>query len=160
MVKENKLWLGHKSGGFKFEVPESYSTGNIEIDENGKKYAKLGNITWFTNLETKKRHEKLILYRTYNENDYPKYDNYDAINVDKVADIPVDYYGVMGVPITFMDKYNPDQFEIVDCNEYRVNENIPYKKHGLVKDKEASIGTRITYARILIKRKDTSTHEN
>ena len=82
---------------------------------DGKTIAKFGNICWYTNLDITKRHEDLLLYRRYKEDlsRYPKYDNYDAVEVSKVADIPEDYYGVMGVPITFMDKYNPDQFDIV-----------------------------------------------
>jgi hypothetical protein len=74
---------------------------------------RVSGVHWFTNLETKKRHEDLILYKKYTPEEYPKYENYDAIDVSKTADIPVDYYGKMGVPITFMDKYNPDQFEII-----------------------------------------------
>ena len=98
LIKDNKLWLGYTH-------PKEFITpGSTQ---------KFGNISWFTNLETKKRTEDLLLFRTYNEKDYPKYDNYDAINVDKVKDIPMDYYGVMGVPITFLDSYNPNQFEII-----------------------------------------------
>jgi hypothetical protein len=76
----------------------------------------MGSVVWFTNLDIKKRHEDLILYKKYsgNEKEYPKYDHYDAINVDKVTDIPQDYMGAMGVPVTFLDKYNPKQFEILD----------------------------------------------
>ena len=81
---------------------------------------RVSGVNWFTNLDIKKRHEDLILYKTYNKTDYPKYDNYDAINVDKTKDIPKDYKGSMGVPITFMDKYNPEQFEILG-NEYDLN---------------------------------------
>ena len=83
------------------------------MDENGKKYWKVPSISWFTNLEIKKRHEDLILYKTYNEQEYPKYENYNAINIDKVKDIPVDYTGEMWVPITFLNNYNPDQFKII-----------------------------------------------
>ena len=80
---------------------------------------------WFTNLDIAKRHEDLILYQTYkgNEDDYPKYDNYDAINVDKTNEIPMDYAGAMGVPITFLDKYNPDQFEIGIANLAKGNDD-------------------------------------
>jgi len=100
-IKNDELWLGLTS-------PKEF----VEPSGNIKKF---GNIKWFTNLDTKKRHEDLILWKTYrdNESDYPMYDNYDAINVDKVKDIPVDYEGAMGVPITFLDKYNPEQFEIM-----------------------------------------------
>ena len=108
---------------------------------------------WFTNLEIDKRHEDLDLYKTYTPEEYPKYDNYDAINVNKTKDIPKDYAGAMGVPITFLDKYNPEQFEIISSNDYRINETIPFKEHGLIKDKDGAINGKPTYARILIKNK-------
>lgn len=99
-------------------MPSNFERNNTYI-ENGKKYAKFGNICWFTNLDTKKRHEMLPLYKKYFPEEYPKYDNYPAINVDKTADIPYDYDGLMGVPITFLDKYNPEQYEIIDAiNRY------------------------------------------
>lgn len=83
------------------------------IDENGKLWRNLGNICWFTNLDIRKRHEQMILIRKYRPEEYPVYDNYDAIEVSMAANIPMDYAGVMGVPITFLDKFNPDQFEII-----------------------------------------------
>lgn len=113
LLKDNILWLGYKSGAQEFCVPDRYEGNNIYTDIGGVKRAKFGNICWFTNLETAKRHTELILYRKYTPEEYPRYDNYDAINVDKVTDIPYDYNGAMGVPITFMDKYNPEQFEIL-----------------------------------------------
>ena len=115
LIRDNKLWLGHKSGDMKFKVPAYYEPRETRFwqDETGQKWRSLGNICWFTNLEHAKRHEELILYRSYNEQDYPKYDNYNAINVNKVVDIPVDFDGVMGVPITYLDKFNPKQFEII-----------------------------------------------
>ena len=90
----------------------------------------MGSIYWFTNLTTKKRHENLILYKSYkgNEDSYPKYDGFDAINVDKVAEIPLDYKGMMGVPITFVDKYNPDQFEILGLDRYIDGNPTPGKR--------------------------------
>lgn len=112
LIAQNYLWLGHNAGAQSFEVPKSFDKENVYI-ENGKKFAKFGNICWFTNIQTTKRKEILPLYKKYVPEEYPKYDNYDAINVDKVSDIPYDYDGVMGVPITFLDKYNPEQFEIV-----------------------------------------------
>ncbi|MHB9296380.1 putative site-specific DNA-methyltransferase (adenine-specific) [Pillotina sp. SPG140] len=114
LIKENKLWLGYgfSAGNAYFEVPDDYSNTQIFII-NGKRLAKFRSCCWFTNLDTKKRHEDLILYKKYTPEEYQKYDNYDAINVDKIAEIPQDYKGVMGVPITFVDKYNPDQFEII-----------------------------------------------
>lgn len=139
LIKEDKLWLGHRSGAFTFMVPETSSKNNVSMGADGQKYAKFGNISWYTNLDTIKRHENLILYKEYNPEDYPKYDNYDAINVDKVADIPVDYMGAMGVPITFLDKYNPEQFIILSSNDFRLSEKVPYKAHGLIKDKDGSV---------------------
>ena len=107
---------------------------------------------WFTSFNVRSN-EYLELSKDYNESEYPKYDNYDAINVNKTKDIPKDYYGVMGVPITFLDKHNPKQFEILNSNNYRVNENVPFKVHGLIKDKDGAINGKPTYARILIRRK-------
>jgi len=119
LIKENKLWLGVDNNGTKwFQVPDHYeiTTKSRKKIENGKQFFSMGSIVWFTNLDIKKRHENLILYNTYsgNESKYPKYDYYEAINVNKVTDIPIDYKGAMGVPITFLDKHNPEQFEILD----------------------------------------------
>jgi len=114
LIKDGKIWLGIDNGGTKwFQVPLHY---NIQTQtrikvENGVKYFSKGSIMWFTNLDHKKRHEELTLYKRYTATEYPEYDNYDAIDVPKVAEIPMDYDGVMGVPITFLDKYNPAQLE-------------------------------------------------
>lgn len=117
LIKENKMWLGVgiTSGDRKFVVPDNYplNAAGCGIDENGKKYIRVKGVRWFTNLDHKKPHEELLLYKKYNEEEYPKYDNYDAIEVGKTKDIPMDYNGIMGVPITFLDKYCPTQFEIV-----------------------------------------------
>jgi len=115
MIAENRLWLGYNSGHFWFKVPDSYEIKktDFKIDEHGQKWRRMGNICWFTNVDIEKRHENMSLFRSYSPELYPKYDNYDAINVDRTVDIPCDYYGVMGVPITFLSQYNPDQFEIV-----------------------------------------------
>ncbi|MEO4007298.1 adenine-specific methyltransferase EcoRI family protein [Flavobacterium sp. CAU 1735] len=149
-VKENKIWLGVDNGGTKwFEVQDHYDIGTESRKkiENGRKFFSMGSVVWFTNLDTKKRHEDLILYKTYNSNDYLKYDNYDAIEVSKVSDIPVDYDGVMGVPITFLDKYNPDQFEIVGSNRgIDQDENGIYGRGSFVNGKE-------TFKRIFIRNK-------
>ena len=119
LLRDNKIWLGDKSGDMAFMVPEYYEARETRYweDENGQKWRSLGNICWFTNLDIKKRHEELILVKRYDPDVYLHYVNYDAINVDKVADIPCDYAGVMGVPITFMEKYNPDQFEILGTSD-------------------------------------------
>ena len=121
--------------------------------ESGVQYFSMGRIVWFTNMETTKRHQELTLYKKYTPEEYPKYDNYEAINLDKVSDIPMDYKGVMGVPITFLDKYNPEQFEILSSNDIRLNDKVPFKEHGLIKDKDGAINGKPTYVRIVIKNK-------
>jgi hypothetical protein len=117
LLMDGRMWLGHRSGAMKFRVPNDKEKDGLILDEEGNKWQNFGNICWFTNLDYPKRHEDLILYKTYNSNDYPKYDNFDAIEVSKVSEIPVDYVGVMGVPITFLDKHNPDQFQIVGVSQ-------------------------------------------
>lgn len=134
LIKENKLWLGNRSGDMAFKVPPYYEERETRfwIDKDGQKWRSLGNVCWFTNIPHKKRNLPMDFYKTYNEKDFPKYDNYDAIEVSKVSDIPMDYYGVMGVPITFLDKYCPAQFEIVafrkgnDGKDLCVNGKCPY----------------------------------
>ncbi len=118
LLKENKMWLGHDNNGTKwFLVNDDYdiATESRKKMENGQKYFSMGSIVWFTNINISKRYEDFKLYRRYygSESDYPKYDSYDVINVDKIKDIPMDYEGVMGVPITFVNKHNPEQFEIL-----------------------------------------------
>jgi hypothetical protein len=129
-IMANKLWFGYENGGIKwFQVPDYYdiTTESRKKVVDGVKYFSMGRIYWYTNLDTVKRHENLTLYRHYDPDDYPMYDNYDAIEVAKVAEIPVDYAGIMGVPITFLDKYNPEQFEILGLSgtDYPVT-----KKYG------------------------------
>ena len=118
LIKENKAWLGVNMGrGISgFIVPKNYELYGSEarVDEDGNRIVATNNCLWLTNLDNAKRHEELILYKNYTPEEYPTYDNYDAINVDKTKDIPMDYKGAMGVPITFLDKFNPDQFEIID----------------------------------------------
>lgn len=117
LIKDGKLWLGASihSGDRKFYVPEDYplNASGCGIDEEGRKYIRVKGVRWFTNLDYAIRHEDLDLYKRYNEEDYENFFNYPAINVNKTAEIPCDYFGDMGVPITFLDKYNPEQFEIV-----------------------------------------------
>lgn len=117
LIKGNRIWLGHTSPTV-FRTAEALSEAgnNTFLADDGKLYAKFGNTRWFTNVDTACRHHDLYALlrdNRYDAGKYLVYDNYPAINVDKVADIPLDYQGVMGVPITFLDKYNPDQFEIV-----------------------------------------------
>ena len=135
LLMENRVWLGYHSGHTWFgtpdgyQVPERYLTTDKKkmrsngymIDDNGRVWRNLGNICWFTNLDIPKRHQPLDLRGNYykgHEDEYPKYDNYDAINVSTVNDIPCDYDGIMGVPVTFMDKYCPEQFDIVGGSQY------------------------------------------
>lgn len=111
-VMDNKIWLGYGFKGGAAHFISAYDDVATAGDHR-EGMIRVSGVVWFTNLETKKRQEKLILYKTYTPNDYQKYDNYNAINVDKTDEIPIEYDGVMGVPITFMDKYNPEQFEIL-----------------------------------------------
>ena len=159
LIKNNKIWLGASihSGDREFRVPDYYplNAAGCRVDSKGNKYIRVKGVRWFTNLDYKERHEDLILYKRYygNEEEYPKYDNYDAINVDVTKDIPMDYEGAMGVPITFIDKYNPDQFEIISCNDIRLYDYVPFKEHGLIKDKDGTINGKPKYVRIVIKNK-------
>lgn len=115
LIRDNKMWLGYNNGDMKFRVPDSYAPRAVRfwIDEEGKKWRSLGNACWFTNLDISKRHEDMVLYKTYDPCEYQTYANYEGIEVGRTEHIPMDYKGPMGVPITFLDKYNPDQFEII-----------------------------------------------
>lgn len=115
LIMENQIWLGYNSGDMAFKVPSDYEARETRYwqDETGQKWRSLGNICWFTNLDHDKRHEEIDLVCRFSPEEYPIYDNYAAINVNRVDDIPSNYDGVMGVPITFFDKYNPNQFEIL-----------------------------------------------
>lgn len=124
LIKDNRVWVGYgfnMSLVYKTPYPNLLEANRAFVKQKGYNpddgYVKVPAICWFTNLDTTKRHEELIMYKTYTPEEYPHYDNYDAINVDKVTDIPCDYFGVMGVPITFLDKFNPFQFEILGCTE-------------------------------------------
>lgn len=146
LIKENKVWLGvHLGRGVSgFIVPEHYELYGTEarIDDNGNRIVSPNNCLWLTNLDNFIRHEDIPLTKKYfgNEDEYPKYDNYDAININKTKDIPSDYKGVMGVPITFLHKFNPEQFEL-----------IKFRKG--MDGKDLSINGKCPYFRILIKNK-------
>lgn len=134
LLKENRVWIGASihSGDRKFYVPDDYplNAAGCGIDDDGRRFIRVKGVRWYTNLDIKQRHEEMILVKRYNSELYPKYDNYDAINVDSTADIPCDFDGVMGVPITFMDKYSPDQFEIIGLGIANLGLSIgvhPYK---------------------------------
>ena len=117
LIRDNKVWLGPSitSGDRKFYVPADYplNASGCGFDEEGKRYIRVKGVRWFTNLDHNKRHEELDLVCHYSVEEYPTYENYNAINVGRTSDIPMDYGAIMGVPITFLDKYNPDQFEII-----------------------------------------------
>jgi hypothetical protein len=163
LIMQNKIWLGYKSGDMAFKVPADSEPKETRYwqDETGQKWRSMGNICWFTNLDIKKRHEELILYKTYSPKEYPRYDNYNAVEVSKVELIPCDYEGVMGVPITFLDKYNPEQFEILGMtdrgNIYGLTTKIypstmsDLNRRGAILMPDGTL--KGTYARLLIKRK-------
>lgn len=144
LIKENKIWLGPSihSGDREFGVPPHYplKAAGFRVDENGNKFIRVKGVRWFTNLDFKERHEDLTLYKNYNPEEFPTYDNYNAINIDKTKDIPMDYKDPMGVPITFLDKYNPEQFEII---KFRKGDD----------DKDLSINGKCPYFRVIIKNK-------
>ena len=149
LIKENKMWLGYTCNKtLSFAVPNDYRYDEKETEKisDGKHYGKVPAISVFTNLDIPKRHEPMLLGWKFEKGlemgIYQKYDNYDAYNVDKVCQIPRDYDGVLGVPITFLDKYCPEQFEILNANDYRTADNVPKKSHGLIKDKEGYIRER------------------
>ena len=147
LIKNRKMWLGMDNGGTKwFEVKPHYE---IETEarkriENGKKYFSMGNIAWFTNLDHSKRHQEIILTQRYSPEKYQKYDNYDAIEVNKYTDIPMDYDGEMGVPVTFIDKHNPKQFEIVGMDRPLITGRTGKQSRFKIEGKEV-------YARIVIR---------
>lgn len=148
LIRDNKLWLGPSisSGDRKFNVPDDYPlyAAGCGTDSDGRRFIRVKGVRWFTNLDHNKRHEKLDLVCRYSPEEYPYYDNYDAIDVSKTADIPYDYEGVMGVPITFLDKYNPKQFEVLGmANSARW---LSYECYTIIKGKKI-------YNRILIRNK-------
>lgn len=160
LIRDNKVWLGQSihSGDREFRVPDDYplNASGYRVDENGIKYIRIKGIRWFTNLDYKTRHEDVILYRQYTLEKYPTYENYNAIEVGSVKDIPIDYFGDMGVPDNFIDVYNPDQFEIVGlgCGDlakeigisknYRGRTDLAYVLNGKHK---------CPYSRIVIRRR-------
>lgn len=160
LIKNNQMWLGCSihSGDREFQVPDNYplNAAGTRVDTQGKKYIRVKGVRWFTNIDNKDRHEIMPLYKKYSPDEYPTYDNYDAINIATTADIPFDFDGIMGVPITFMDKYNPEQFEIVGMGtgdtakiigvkkNYRGRTDLAYTTNGK---------QQCPYNRILIRRK-------
>lgn len=163
LLRDNQVWLGHSANKtMEFQLSPDYAKWDRQ-DEKGNKFGKVPAISWFTNLPHAKRAEELLLFKTRagNEAAYPKYENYNAIEVSKVVDIPVDYMGVMGVPITFLDKYNPNQFEIVWLAAGNTRASAPkeildelqYVKHKEDRGGCPVVSGKRTYGRILIRRK-------
>lgn len=168
LIKEDNVWLGKsiKSGDREFRVPNHYplnAAGN-RTDDNGNRYIRVKGVRWYTNVEYSERKEDLLLYKKYSADEYPNYDNYNAINVDKTKDIPYDYKGIMGVPITFLDKYNPDQFSILGItdrqntsglrNKVYTKDDIPsYNDLNARSVIKSNNNYRAVYARVLIKNK-------
>lgn len=160
LIKENKMWVGNTPMGVDmlFDVPKDFAKKLIANKKEGSSYRIVNGVVkgrsqavWFTNLDITKRHEELIPYNKYNKKDYPKYDNYNAINVDKTKDIPEDYDGAMGVPITFLDKYNPEQFEILGMSASAgYNKEVVGIPFMGDKDARPLIKGKNTYARIFI----------
>ncbi len=160
MIKENKLWLGVKFGDMSFTVPKNYEERETRfwIDDKGQKWRSLGNICWYTNIDHKNRHYPLDLYKRYTPEEYPKYDNYDAIEVSKNSEIPMDYNGVMGVPVTFFEKYCPEQFDIMgmaagNSKVCGFSYEVPYRQHPEDRGGCAVLNNKRLYTRILIRKK-------
>ena len=172
LMKENRLRLGRSisSGDREFRVPDYYplEASGIRVDEEDNRYIRVKGVRWFTNLDISKYEEDLVLWKKYTPEEYPKFDNYDAINVDKTNEIPKDYDGVMGVPITFMDKYNPNQFEIIGLGIGNLGKELGIKKYREEFKEYTKItglreGTlylvkngkpKVCYSRVLIRAKD------
>ena len=174
LIKDNRMWLGvtPKGQDMLFDVPEGYAQELMATAKEGSAYrvvdgvikGRLGNAAWFTNLDHKKRHEELILYKRYSPEEYPAYDNYDAINVDKIAEIPMDWDRAMGVPVTFLDKHNPEQFEVMGITDRDDRYSLKTKKYTLAdapnyNDLNGEGGVirvggkyKRTYRRLLVKR--------
>ena len=165
LIKDNRMWLGHgfKNGNAYFKANDNEYYEGKQYFDKATGLVKFRNVGWFTNLDHNKRHEELILYKRYSPEEYPIYDNYDAINVDKTAEIPMDWDGPMGVPITFLDKHNPEQFEVMGITDRDNNSGLKTKEYSLADVPNAGnlnrrgvikIGgeLRPTYVRLLIKR--------
>ena len=165
LVIHGDLWLGASihSGDRKFGVPEDYplDAASCGVDENGQRFIRVKGVRWFTNLDYPQRHETIPLYKKYTPEEFPRYDNYGAINVDKTADIPYDFNGIIGVPVTFMDKYSPEQFEIVwqasgntrACAPKEVLQLLEYHAHPEDRGGCAVINGKRMYTRILIRKR-------
>lgn len=154
LIKDNNIWCGFNSGHFWFQVPDYYEEKETDFKiENGIKFRRMGNICWFTNLEISRTHERLDTGKLFNPNNYQNYENYNAIHIEAVTDIPMDYEGIMGVPVTFFTKYNPEQFKVLGLTDSTDSSpeveaaRIPnsFRGRGIINGKQK-------YARILIQK--------
>ncbi len=165
LFRDNRVWYGEtiRSGDRKFHVPDDYplNAASCGIDESGRRFIRVKGVRWFTNLETNRRRQPIELTRVYSPDDFPVYENYDAINIGRTQDIPFDYDGVMGVPITFLDKYSPDQFEIIMLANGNARTNVApevlaqvnYRAHVEDRGGVGIINGKRVYARVLIRKK-------
>lgn len=165
LFRDDRVWYGEtiRSGDRKFYVPDDYplNAASCGVDESGRRFIRVKGVRWFTNLETNRRLKPIELTRDYSPDSYPQYENYDAINVGRTQDIPYDYDGVMGVPITFLDKYSPNQFEIVMLANGNARTNVSpevlaqvnYRAHAEDRGGVGIINGKRVYARVLIRRK-------
>ena len=150
-IKEDRLWLGYgfANGNAFFKTPHFKEFADGVYDEKTG-LVKFRNVAWFTNLDTTKRHEEILLYKRYTSEEYPKYDNYDAVEVSRIANIPADYDGVMGVPITFLENYNPDQFQILGSNR-----GIDQDPNGIY-GRGSYLNGKETFKRLFIQKKEAA----
>jgi hypothetical protein len=161
LLKNNQMWLGYGFRGGAAHFINKHYTDYASAGDHKEGMIRVSGVVWFTNIEIHKRHEELILFKHYNEDEYPRYDNYDAIEVSKTKNIPCDYNGIMGVPITFFDKYNPEQFEIIWQASGNTKASAPkdilktlkYVQHPNDRGGCTVIKGERTYGRILIKRR-------
>lgn len=167
LIKSDKIWLGQSihSGDREFRVPDHYplQASGCRVDEDGRKYIRVKGVRWFTNMDVPKRHDLIPLFRKFSEEQYPRYDNYNAIEVGKTSDIPDDYFHPMGVPITFLDRYNPNQFKILGITDRDNNSGLKTKEYNISEtpnpgdlNRRGAIKVdgvlKSTYARLLIQR--------
>lgn len=165
LFRDNQVWYGEtiRSGDRKFHVPDDYplNAASCGVDESGRRFIRVKGVRWFTNLETNQRRKPIELTRVYSPDDFPRYENYDAINIGRTQDIPFNYDGVMGVPITFLDKYSPDQFEILMLANGNARANVSkevlarvnYRAHAEDRGGVGIINGKRVYARVLIRKK-------
>lgn len=165
LFRDDRVWYGEsiRSGDRKFYVPDSYplNAAGCGVDESGRRFIRVKGVRWLTNIDNGKRHESIALTRSYTPDEYPHYENYDAIDVGRTLHIPADYDGIIGVPITFLDKYSPDQFEIImlangnarSSVDPKTLEEVGYRPHSEDKGGVGIVNGRRSYARILIRRR-------